>query len=166
MILVVMGVSGSGKSTIARTLARKLKLKYVDADAFHSEANIQKMSSGLPLTDQDREPWLGSIATAMKGWIATDENVALACSALKKQYREILLVDKNNVRFIYLRGSFELFESRMAKRTKHFMKSQMLKSQFEALEEPDDSEAIICDARKPVSEIVSSVISRLRGRTP
>jgi len=159
MIIVVMGVSGSGKSTIAKTLARKLHIEYADADSFHSAANVAKMSKGEPLTDADRIPWLESLRSAIETWIKEGRNVTLACSALKNSYRDILNVDAKIVRFAFLKGSYSLFASRLEKRTTHFMKTTMLKSQFEALEEPDENDATICDAGQSVMDIVSQIIS-------
>lgn len=162
MIIVVMGVAGSGKSTIAKTLARKLVIEYVDADDFHSSGNVEKMRRGIPLTDEDRMPWLQALRDAVKGWIAEKKSVVLACSALKRSYRDILNVDDKLVRFFYLKGSSKLFASRLAKRESHFMKESMLASQFAALEEPTAEEATMCDARGTVMEIVSFMISHLR----
>jgi gluconokinase len=159
MIFVVTGVAGSGKSTIAKTLARKLRIEYVDADDFHSEANINKMRNGEALTDEDRLPWLQAMRSAIEGWIHSGKNVVLACSGLKKAYRDILKVDEQQVRFAYLKGSQRLFASRLARRKDHFMKGNMLASQFATLEEPTASEATICDASQSVQQIVSHIIS-------
>lgn len=158
MIYIVMGVAGSGKSTIAKVLALKLKIDFVDADQYHSPENVAKMKGGTPLTDEDRLPWLNALADAMTEWIKKGESKALACSALKKSYRKILNVDPENVRFIYLKGTYKLFAERLARRKKHFMKENMLLSQFETLEEPEDDEAIVCDARDSVFEIVTHAI--------
>lgn len=159
MIIVVMGVAGSGKSTIAKTLARKLKIDFVDADQFHSPENVQKMSAGVALSDEDRRPWLNALSQAIKSWIDQGKSVALACSALKRKYRDILNVDPANMRFVYLKGSESLFASRLARRKNHFMKSGMLQSQLATLEEPGPDEAIICDAHQSVIEIVMQIIS-------
>jgi gluconokinase len=159
LIIVVMGVAGSGKSTIARTLARKLHIKFVDADSFHSPANIEKMAKGLPLTDEDRLPWLQSIRDAIAGWINAGEDVALACSALKQSYRDILKVDPAQVRFAFLKGSYGLFWSRLSRRQSHYMKESMLASQFAALEEPGADEATICDAGLGIMDNVAQIIS-------
>ncbi len=161
MIIIVMGVAGSGKSTIARNLARKLRCKFEDADSYHSPENREKMASGQPLTDEDRKPWLEALRAEILLCIKNGESAVLACSALKKSYREILNADREKTRFVYLKGSYSLFRKRLARRKKHFMKEDMLKSQFEALEEPDEKEATICDARDPVMKIVSSLLSAL-----
>lgn len=158
MILVVMGVSGSGKSTIAKTLARKSSMKYEDADSFHSAENVAKMRAGEPLNDSDRQPWLNALQEAMKDWIASGQSVALACSALKKKYRDQLKIDPEQVKFAYLKGSYPLFYSRLQRRKKHFMSAEMLESQFNALEEPDAHEAIICDASQSIPEICQTII--------
>jgi carbohydrate kinase (thermoresistant glucokinase family) len=159
-----MGVSGSGKSTIAKTIARKLRIKYIDADSFHSPENVKKMASGTPLTDEERLPWLQSLRTVISEAIASDTSVTLACSALKKSYREILNPDPKFVHFAYLKGSYELFAKRLSRRQSHFMKESMLSSQFATLEEPQADEAIICDARKGIMEIAAQVISELNSR--
>jgi gluconokinase len=163
MIIVVMGVSGSGKSKVGRILARKLKIKFVDADSFHSEENIAKMRNGTPLTDEDRLPWLAALHDAIEGWIASGTNVVLACSALKQSYRNILTVDPGQVRFAYLKGSYELFLSRLASRRHHFMKKSMLASQFASLEEPTAEEATICDAKNNPVEIAGMIASVCRS---
>ena len=163
MIYIVMGVAGSGKSTIAKVLARKLKIEFVDADQYHSAANVAKMKGGTPLTDEDRFPWLNSLADAIRGWIEKGESKTLACSALKRSYREILNVDPKNVRFIYLQGSYKLFAERLSRRKKHFMKEKMLLSQFETLEEPTADEAIICDANDSIFELVTHAVKLLHG---
>ncbi|MBX9690315.1 MAG: gluconokinase [Candidatus Obscuribacterales bacterium] len=167
MIIVVMGVAGCGKSTIAKTLARKLKIEFVDADSFHSQENIAKMSSGVSLSDEDRYPWLESLRTAISQWIKEERSVALACSALKAEYRRILNVDAEKLLFVYLKGNQRLFASRLARRKTHFMKENMLASQLETLEEPSEEEAMICDAGQPVINIVRSIIAGSKaGKSP
>lgn len=161
MIIIVTGVAGSGKSTIARTLARKLRIDYVDADTFHSSHNVEKMRSGQPLTDADRAPWLQSLRSAITDWIAEDRQVVLACSALKRSYRDLLCVDAKKVRFAYLKGNYELFHSRLTRRTTHFMHADMLASQLATLEEPGSQEAIICDARQPIKAVVEFIKNQI-----
>lgn len=164
MIIIVSGVSGSGKSTIGRRLAERLGARFYDADNFHSQANIDKMSRGEPLTDQDRLPWLQSMARAIKHWSELDEPAVLACSALKESYRQILSEGCNDVRWVYLKVSAELITSRLLQRQGHFMKANMLASQFAALEEPDASEAIIVDGAKSIDEILALLVSSLNQR--
>ena len=160
MIVLLMGVSGSGKTTVGKLLASNLGWKFEDADLFHSPANIKKMSQGIPLTDEDRQPWLASMASAIRDWLNHSENVILACSALKQKYRDQLLIDRR-VRLVYLRGSFELILSRMQQRGSHYMKPDMLRSQFQALEEPPD--AITVDITPPPADITLQIQQRLFG---
>jgi gluconokinase len=161
MIVLLMGVSGSGKTTVGKLLASNLGWKFEDADGFHSPANITKMSQGTPLTDEDRLPWLANMASAIRDWLNHSENVILACSALKQRYRDQLLIDQQ-VKLVYLRGSFELILSRMQQRGSHYMKPDMLRSQFEALEEPQD--AITVDITPPPADLASEIERRLFGR--
>lgn len=135
MIVIVMGVAGVGKTTVGTLLANRLGWKFADADAYHSPENIRKMASGIPLTDADREPWLRVLHQTIQSWIAKHQDVVLACSALKQSYREQLSVGPA-VRFVYLSGSFPLIEERIRQRTSHYMRKEMLESQFESLEEP------------------------------
>ena len=131
MIIVVMGTSGSGKSTVGERLATDLHWTFVDADAFHSPSNIQKMSQGTPLTDEDRLPWLRELRGHVERWLHDRKNVVLACSALKASYRDLLIADKEQMRLVYLKGSFELFHSRIARRRHHYMPEELLQSQFD-----------------------------------
>ncbi len=134
MIYIVFGVSGCGKTTIGTLLAKKLDIPFYDADAFHPKANIIKMSKGLPLNDSDRKPWLEAIGEAFSTW---EKGGVLACSALKETYRALLNTYGKNIQWIYLDGSFELIQQRMEARKGHFMKSNLLQSQFDTLEIPD-----------------------------
>ena len=136
VILVLMGVSGSGKTTIAHLLASALGCPFQEGDDFHPAANIEKMASGTPLTDADRLPWLNSIAALIDNWRAAGQCGVLTCSALKKEYRDILIGGRTGVIFIYLQGSYDLIRERMEARKKHFMPLDLLKSQFETLQEP------------------------------
>lgn len=137
MIILLMGVSGSGKTTIGQLLADTLHWEFSDADTFHSPENIDKMRRGIPLSDADRTPWLQDLQRAIKSWLQDDQNVVLACSALKASYREFLVVD-SSIKLIYLNGSFELIQHRLQERQNHFMTEKLLKSQFDALEKPSD----------------------------
>lgn len=154
MILILMGVSGAGKTTIGRVLAQELHWQFAEGDDFHSAANIAKMHAGIPLTDEDRAPWLQSLRQAITEWLASRENVVLACSALKASYREILQVSPE-VKFVYLRGSFELIAQRLASRHGHYMNPHLLRSQFDTLEEPKDTVTI--DVGPPVPQIVREI---------
>ena len=142
MVLIIMGVAGCGKTTVGRMLSEKLGWKYFEGDEYHPKENVAKMSAGIPLNDDDRKPWLLKLRSIIEDALALGTNIILTCSALKESYREILKVN-DDVKFIYLKGSYELIESRMKLRKDHFMKPGMLKSQFDALEEP--TEAIIID---------------------
>ena len=159
MIVIVMGVTGAGKTTIGRMLAQELGWEFADADDFHSAANKEKMSRGIALDDADREPWLEAIRAAMLRWSAADQNVVLACSALKSIYRERLEIGPA-VKFIYLKGSYETIYQRLLSRHGHFATEKILSSQFEALEEPADATAV--DVGKSPEEIVSEIRERLK----
>jgi gluconokinase len=154
MIILLMGVTASGKTTIGRALAEQLRWRFADADDYHSAANIARMRAGIPLTDQDRAPWLQSLRSAIPAWLAAGENVVLACSALKASYRDILMVGPE-VKLVYLRASKELIASRLAARHGHYMNPSLLDSQFEALEAPQN--ALIVEASLPVEQIVNSI---------
>jgi gluconokinase len=138
MIVVVMGVVGSGKTTVGKLLAEQLGWEFADADDFHSPANVEKIRSGIPLTDADRQPWLDSLRDAIVKWIGTGRNVALACSALKRAYRQHLDAG-SQVKFVYLKGSAELIAQRLRARQGHFANEQILASQFADLEEPESA---------------------------
>ncbi|MGB5242087.1 MAG: NADP-dependent phosphogluconate dehydrogenase [Lutimonas sp.] len=136
MLIVVMGVSGSGKTTIGKMLANKLNLSYYDADDFHPQSNISKMKSGIALNDDDRQPWLNNLSLAMKEWEHAGGAV-LSCSALKEKYRKVFKETINDIHWVYLNGEFDLIRKRMEKRSGHYMKSDLLKSQFDTLEVPN-----------------------------
>jgi len=163
MIIVVMGVSGSGKTTIGRQLADALRYSFLEGDSLHSKENIEKMSLGIPLNDCDRAPWLAAIHARLLEFFKRGESLVVACSALEQQYREVL-ADGVPITWVYLKGSKELIGLRMMHRPKHFMKASMLDSQFEALEEPSD--AIVVDISLPSSAIVAQILARLRLPAP
>jgi gluconokinase len=159
MIILVMGVSGAGKTTIGQQLAEVLDWQFYDADDFHPHENIEKLRRGLPLADRDRLPWLQALQSAIRQWLAEHKDIVLACSALKADYRQILNLDPNQVRFVYLKGSFELIQHRLQRRQGHFMNPTLLQSQFETLEEPRD--AILVDIAQPPEAIVKQIITNL-----
>jgi gluconokinase len=158
VIVVVMGVTGAGKTTIGVLLAQRLGWDFVDADSFHSPANIEKIRQGIALDDADRGPWLRALRQAMEGWAAAAKSVVLACSALKKSYRDELFI-AGQTKFVYLKGSYELIAQRLRKRHGHFASETILASQFAALEEPDD--AIAVDIDHAEDEIVAEITQRL-----
>lgn len=163
MIIIVMGVSGTGKTTIGTRLAESLEWEFSDADSFHPQANIEKMRSNKALDDEDRMPWLLAQQEAIDGWLKEDKNIVLACSALKAKYREILWRNPKRMRLVYLKGSFDLIAERLRKRKNHFMPENLLKSQFDDLEEPDPNESIWVDISQPPEAIVQEIIRRLKG---
>jgi gluconokinase len=158
MIVIVMGTTGSGKTTIGTLLAKRLGWEFVDADDFHPPANVEKMKHGIPLTDADREPWLKALHDKIVEWNAEKRNVVLACSALRQGYRDELRASPD-LKFVYLKGSYELFSQRVLARKGHFAKQDLLASQFATLEEPAD--AITVDAARSPEEIVSEVRRKL-----
>lgn len=160
-IYVIMGVSGSGKSTIGQALAAKMGCQFYDGDDFHSPENIAKMESGLPLTDADRWPWLDQLAQLIGDQIRQEEPAVLACSVLKRSYRDRLRQDSEGLVFIYLRGSFDVIWDRIQDRKDHYMKADMLRSQFDALEEPDEQEALLVDIDDDADNIISKLIVSL-----
>jgi gluconokinase len=164
--LVVMGVASSGKSTIAKKLAAKLGWSFEDGDDFHPEANVAKMSAGQPLTDDDRWPWLQSIADEIDKVSRAGGRVVVACSALKRAYRDVLVHGRSDIGIVYLDGSRELIGERMAKRKGHFMPSGLLDSQFNTLEPPaPDERPIKVSIDAPVAAIVDAIVGQLHNRT-
>ena len=149
-----MGVTGSGKTTVGTVLAQQLGWEFADADDFHPSANVAKMKAGIPLDDADRAPWLASLRQVIEQWIAKRQNVVLACSALKKDYRDELAVHRE-VRFVYLKGSYDLIYQRLKLRHGHFASEKILAGQFADLQEPDDAFTVEID--QPVEEIVAEI---------
>lgn len=163
MILVLMGVSGCGKTTVGKILSEKLGLPFYDGDDFHPEVNIRKMESGEPLSDLDRKPWLHQLADKIKELNSRTGGI-IACSALKKSYRNTLQNRSGaELCFIHLKGPKELIAQRLSERNHHFMPSTLLDSQFEALEEPEN--AIIVSITNSPEEIVSEIITQLKKAT-
>jgi gluconokinase len=158
MVVLLMGVSGSGKTTVGKLLAIQLGWEFTDADNYHSAANVKKMQSGIPLTDADRTPWLDAVRGLISEWIAAEKNGVLACSALKRSYRDIL-VTSPAVKVVYLKGSPELLSERLRARVGHFMTEQMLASQLATLEEPEN--AIVIEVDQSTEEIVNEIRGRL-----
>jgi gluconokinase len=164
--LIVMGVSGSGKSTIAEQLAQRLGWTYEDGDRFHPASNVAKMSAGHPLTDEDRWPWLQAIADEIDRVCKVGEHVVIACSALKRSYRDVLVHGRRDIRIVYLDGTQELIAGRLAARKGHFMPPGLLVSQFKTLEPPStDENPVIVSIDASVEEIVDDTVSQM-GLTP
>jgi gluconokinase len=154
--LIVMGVAGCGKTSVGKELARRLGWEFFDADDYHPPENVAKMASGVPLDDSDRAPWLDILHGLLEGSLRAGRHPVLACSALKANYRETLTRGNGGIRIVYLRGDYDLIFARMQERPGHYMKPGMLKSQFDALEEPED--AIVAGIEHPVAEIVDGII--------
>ncbi len=162
---VVMGVSGSGKTTIAEGVAARLGWDVLEGDHFHPPANVEKMSRGIPLDDADRWPWLRAIAAEIDRHLASGRSAVVACSALKRSYRDILIGPRDRVVLVYLQGSHELIAGRMAARTGHFMPPALLDSQFATLEEPGpDEHPIVVSVTPPPQAIVDAVITEMQQR--
>ena len=160
MFIIVMGVSGSGKTTIGKKLAEKLGWPFFDADDFHPRENVAKMVAGIPLNDQDRAGWLAALSKLIQQETSAGNSGVLACSALKESYRQVLSCGQ--VRFVYLKGTYELILARMASRGGHFMKPAMLVSQFATLEEP--SSALTVDISLPEDEIVQAILETISAQ--
>jgi gluconokinase len=159
-VLIVMGVSGSGKTTIAVPLAKTLGWRFREGDDLHPPANVAKMHSGTPLTDEDRWPWLHAIAALIDEWRAQGVSGVITCSALKRVYRNILIGDRPDVRLVYLQGGHDLIAKRMAARKGHFMPAALLDSQFATLEEPGPDEHPITVHIGPEPEVLVAEIVR------
>jgi gluconokinase len=165
-VAVLMGVSGSGKTTIAEGVAKREGWRLVEGDDFHPPANLVKMRSSTPLTDEDRWPWLRAIAREIDAMLAGGESAVVASSALKRAYRDILIGDRRDVALVYLKGSKRLIADRMAARKGHFMPATLLDSQFAALEEPTaDERPIVVSIDRPPDGIVEDVVRKLKERT-
>jgi len=158
MVVLIMGVSGSGKTTVGKMLAAKLGGPFYDADDFHPSENKAKMTNGIPLTDADRQPWLHALVTQIRACLASQESAVFAVSALKQAYRDVLTVD-SAVRLVYLKGVPSLIRQRMQQRPDHFFKPALLQSQFDALEEPDD--ALTVDITLPPEVLVQRISEAL-----
>ena len=161
MIVIVFGVSGAGKTTIGKLLAKRLGWRFLEADDFHPRGNIEKMHNGLPLTDEDRWSWLKLLREQIERSLAAKENAVLACSALKRRYRERLRVS-DDVKFVLLRGDYPLVEKQLHSRRGHFMNPDLLQSQFVDLEEPEsDEDAITIELGRTPEELVEEIKTRL-----
>ena len=153
---LIMGVSGSGKTTVGKALARRLGWDFFDADDFHPAENIAKMASGIPLSDSDRAPWLAALHNLLSSTLKSNHHPVLACSALKETYRAQLLDGIDNVEIIYLKGSYELIWSRMSGRDGHYMRPEMLRSQFAVLEQPEN--VFILDVSMSPQDMVGKIV--------
>ena len=155
-VFVVMGVSGCGKTTVGKALAAQLDCPFYDGDDFHPPQNVAKMASGIPLDDVDRHPWLARLHDLLAGHVVRGETAVLACSALKKKYRNQLQVN-NQTCFIFLQGSFDLIWARMQTRKDHYMKAEMLQSQFDTLESPGPDEALTIEIDQNIYRILELI---------
>jgi gluconokinase len=160
VFIIIMGVSGSGKTTIGQALAARLGCPFYDSDDFHPPANVAKMAAGIPLTDADRAGWLAALAAVIRRSLQKGEPGVMACSALKEKYRAKLCVDPDQVRFVYLKGSFNVILKRIQRRSGHYMQPALLESQFETLEEPQG--AVVEEITLPLDGIVQDIIEQLR----
>ncbi len=161
MVVIVMGVSGAGKSTTGRALAAALGWEFHDGDDLHTEESKRKMRAGVPLNDDDRAPWLRAVRGLVQSMLSSGRNGVVACSALKQSYRDEIVVDREAVRIVYLKGSQQVIAERLAGRTGHFMNPSLLQSQFDTLEEPDD--AIVVDISMAPGAIVEAIRTQLGG---
>lgn len=161
MIIIVMGVSGSGKTAVGRALAKRLRCPFYDGDDFHPPENIAKMSRGVPLNDDDRLPWLNRLNELLADHWRHGQSAVLACSALKRRYRDLLRSGIEQMQFVHLQGSFDLIWKRMQRRSDHYMKAGMLQSQFDALETPAKDEALIVDVSQSVDAAVRTILEYL-----
>jgi gluconokinase len=159
--ILVMGVSGCGKTSVGKALADKLGWAFYDADDFHPPENVAKMANGIPIDDADRAPWLAALHDLVSDSLRDERPGVLACSALKERYRQQLLGGNEGVLIVHLQGNFDLIWSRMEKRTDHYMKPHMLKSQFETLEEP--AGALTMNIAMPVADIVQEISKQVKG---
>ncbi|WP_296652113.1 gluconokinase [Paraburkholderia sp.] len=164
MILIAMGVSGAGKTRIGELLAERLHCGFTDGDAFHSAANKKKMHDGIPLTDDDRWPWLRTIRAAIDEKQRAHETAVFTCSSLKRSYRDILRGADRDVCFVYLKGTFEVLHARLGARTGHFFDPSLLQSQLDTLEEPGAEEAIVVNVELAPEQIVDEVMKQLATR--
>ena len=162
MILALMGVSGAGKTVIGRRLAHQLGWTFLDADDFHTAANVEKMRRGIPLDDDDRLPWLRAIRAALDEAVGRGSNVVVACSALREAYRRVLFDELTDVHLVYLDAPREVLRRRLESRRDHFMPASLLDSQLAALEPPPD--ALTVDATQPIDDIVETLLRKVGDR--
>ena len=162
--LIFMGVSGCGKSTIAGLVAQHLRWPMIEGDDLHPPANIAKMTQGVPLNDDDRKPWLDAIAARIDTWRQAGGQGIVTCSSLRHAYRDLLRAGHDDIRFVFLKGSYELLLSRMQHRQRHFMPPSLLQSQFATLEEPGPDEAITVSIDQPTEAIVADTLAQLHLR--
>jgi gluconokinase len=161
MVVIIFGVSGAGKTTIGQLLAEELGWRFYEADDFHSQANIEKMREGVPLTDEDRWPWLESLRKLIKHCLGAGENAVLACSALKEAYRRRLRVNAD-VKLVFLRGDYELIANQLRHRRRHFMNPALLQSQFADLEEPQPAKGVLMiELGRTPRELVKEIKTKL-----